>query len=92
MKNKMICTNNNFEYEDPVHYAELCVCPLSSAFPACQCPKYYRDEHEEDRKQCRREDTPEEVGNNACEAAKPSEAKRNALLGRETRGYPDNGH
>ena len=93
MRNKTICTHNNFEYEDPIHYAELRVRPLSDALPACQYPENYGDEHEEDRKQYRREDTPEEVGNGAHEAAKPSEAKWNALLGLvDTRGYPDNGH
>ena len=29
-------THNDMDYEDPIRYPELYVCPLSGAFPACK--------------------------------------------------------
>ena len=76
----MGCTHNHFDHEDPIHYAELHLCPLSGAFPACQYTQYHRDEHEEDCKQNRKEDIQEEVGDSAWEVANPIKDHQDALI------------
>jgi hypothetical protein len=80
----MGCTHHYFKYEDPIHYAELRVCPLSGTLPACQYPEHHRDEREEDCKQYRIQDTPEEVGDFACVVANPVKANKGATVGPET--------
>ena len=70
LRNNTGCAHNQFVYENPIHCAELHVCPLSGAFPTCQYPKPYRDEHKEDHKQYRIGDIQEEIGDGVvCEAA-----------------------
>ena len=39
LRNNTGCTHNQFENENPIHCAEIHVCPLSGAFPTCQYPK-----------------------------------------------------
>ena len=80
----MGCTHKYFEYEDSIHYAELYACPLSGAFPTCQHTEHHRDEHEEDCKQYRTEDTQEEVEDFASDIANPVKAILNALAGLKT--------
>ena len=88
----MTCTHDYFDYEDPIHYSELHVCPLSCAFPACQYTEHPRDEHEEGCKQYRIDDIQEEVGDFAKGVANEERADRNALVGRDTCGRRDQPH
>jgi hypothetical protein len=67
-------THNYFEYEIPIHYAELHACPLSGAFPACQYTQHHRDKFVEECKQYRIEGFLEEVGVFARKVANPEKA------------------